>query len=277
MRSTAGILLSIVCLLGPCVGATPAAGGPPEVLQITGTVAGADGPAAGARASLLPLPSNHEWHRDVLAGRGEREPVAATAAAPDGRFAVEAPAPGMWSLVASAPGRVPMRYVPLAVTAARELPPLALLADAGVEVTVRRRDGRAAAEAWVLLTSASPELWRPLQADGWGVAPRLGRTDAAGRLALPRAPGEALEVTAFVPGSRATVAVPGGASRATLVLEPPRAGDPSGSPIELRDADGSPAAGAVVTAGSPAWPLGTTDGAGQLVLPAGVEGPLDVL
>ena len=204
------------CLLAPA-GAS--------ALQVSGLVL--EAPAA-VKVSLLPLQSNHAWRRAVLAGRAAPDPAAAVEAGSEGRFVLTAPSSGMWSVMVTAPGRVPMRYLPLPVTEPVELPPLELVPDAGVEVRVLRKDGKPAAGAWVLLTTGSPDLMRTLRSDGWQVDSRIGRTDADGRVKLPRVAGETVKVHAFAPDSRrAAATVSAGTARTELVLEPSAAAGPS--------------------------------------------------
>lgn len=250
------------CLLDPA-GAS--------AFQVSGLVL--EAPAA-VKVSLLPLQSNHAWRRAVLAGRTAPDPAVAVEAGSEGRFVLTAPSAGMWSVVVTAPGRVPMRYLPLPVTEPVELPPLELVPDAGVEVRVLWKDGRPAAGAWVLLATGSPDLMRTLRSDGWQVDSRIGRTDADGRVKLPRVAGETVKVHAFVPDSRrAAATVPAGTARTELVLEPLTAG----RTVEVRDPSGSPVAGVAVSSGSPAWPLGVTGPDGRLTVPADTEGPFDLL
>ena len=70
------------------------------------------GAPAAVRVALLPLPRNYEWRRAVLAGRAAPDPAATVDVGGDGRFVLTAPAVGVWSVVVTAAGRVPMRYVP---------------------------------------------------------------------------------------------------------------------------------------------------------------------
>lgn len=240
-------------------------------IQVSGLVL--EAPAA-VKVALLPLQSNHAWRRAVLAGRTAPDPSTAVEAGSEGRFVLTAPSVGMWSVVVTAPGRVPMRYLPLPMTEPVELPPLELVLDAGIEVRVRRKDGRPAAGAWVLLTTGSPDLVHTLRPNGWQVDSRIGRTDADGRVKLPRVAGETVKVHAFAPDSRrAAATVPAGTARTELILEPSAAG----RTVEVRAPSGSPVAGVAISSGSPAWPLGVTDPDGRLTVPADTEGPFDLL
>src|SRR6266545_1120803 len=261
------------CLLAPAGAGASGTGAAPAPLEVSGLVFRTGGAPAAVRAALLPLPRNYEWRRAVLAGRAAPDPAAAVDAGSDGRFVLTAPAMGMWSAVVTATGRVPMRYMPLAVTDPVELPPLKLMPDASIEVRVRWKVGKPAAGVWVLLTTGSPELMRELRADGWQIDSRLGHTDADGRMKLPRMAGEAVKVHAFSGSVRAVVAVPAGVARTELVLEPAS----GGRVVEVREASGDPVAGAAVSVGSPAWPAGITGRDGRLSLPGNEPGPFDFL
>lgn len=257
---------SLLLVLAACLAPAGA-----SALQVSGLVL--EAPAA-AKVSLLPLQSNHAWRLAVLAGRVAPDPAAAVEAGGEGRFVLTAPSARMWSVVVTAPGRVPMRYLPVPLTDPVELPPLELVPDAGLEVRVLWRDGKPAVGAWVLLTTGSPDLMRTLRTDGWQVDARIGRTDAEGRLKLPRVAGEEVKVHAFAGGARrAAATVPAGVPKTELILEP----SAGGRTVEVRDASGAPAAGVAVSAGSPAWPAGVTDREGRLSLPADGEGPFDLL
>jgi hypothetical protein len=250
------------------------AGAAPVPLEVSGLVVRtAEAPAA-MKVSLLPLQGNHAWRLAVLAGRAVPDPAAAVEAGSEGRFVLTAPSAGMWSVVVAAPGRVPMRYLPLPVTEPVELPPVELVPDAGIEVGVKWKDGKPAAGVWVLVTTGSPDLVRTLRTDGWQIDARSGLTDADGRLKLPRVAGEALKVHAFARDARrAGATVPAGMARAELVLEPS-----AGSRIvEVRDPAGNPGSDIAVSSGSPAWPVGVTGPDGRLTLAVDSEGPFDLL
>ncbi|HWM94206.1 MAG TPA: carboxypeptidase-like regulatory domain-containing protein [Thermoanaerobaculia bacterium] len=260
------------CLLAPA-GAS-GADAAPVPLQVSGLVVRAKGDPASVRVALLPLQSNHSWRHAVLSGRAAPDPAATVEAGSEGRFVLTAPSAGMWSAVVTAAGRVPMRYLPLPVVDSVELPPLELVPDDGVEVQVRWKDGRPEAGAWVLLTTGSPDLLRTLRTDGWQVNSRVGRTDAAGRVKLPRVAGETVKIHAFARDARRGAAtVPAGMARTEVILEP----SAGSRVIEVRDASGVPLADVAVTAGNPAWPAGITSPDGELTLPTDGEGPFDLL
>ena len=81
-------------------------------------------------------------------------------------------------------------------------------------------------------------------------------------------PGQRVEFV-VAEGRRSQTAVEPGSPRAVVVLEPP-AGERW---IEVRDPAGAPAAGALLTAGRPAWAVGLTGDDGRLAVEGGLEGP----
>lgn len=257
-------------LLAASLAATAGAAEPPP-LAVGGVLLGEGGDPGAGQVELVALRDHHATRLDLLAGT---EPPAAASAEADelGRFRLPVPSRDMWSVVVRAPGRVPMRYLPLAVTSPLELPPVAPPADAGLEVTVRRHDGQPAAGAWAIAVGGSPELWRAVARDGWQPAARRARTDADGRARLPRLAGEELTVHVVAGGARGSVKVAGDAAGAAVRLAPP--GPPRA--VELHDAEDRPLAGAAVAAGSPPWPVAASDAEGRLELPAWAVGPLHV-
>lgn len=272
----AGAVIALASLMAVTAAADDAAASATAAprLEVGGVLVGAGGAPAAGRVELMPLPGHHAARRAILDGEVEPVPADAVEVGGDGRFVLVAPAAGMWSAVASAPGRVPMRYFPLPVAGPVELPPVELPPDAGVEVAVRWRNGQPAAGAWVTATTDSPQLWREAARDGWQAGGRRARSDAEGRARLPRLHGERLTVHAMAEGARAAAAVAGDAARAEVVLDPPA----GRRVIELRDAQERPLAGAAVAAGSPPWPLGSSGEDGRLEIPAtAASGPLDVL
>lgn len=257
-----------IFLLIAALSCPPALAEAASPLAVTGSVAA----PAMATVTLLPLPSDHAWRRGLLAGRTTPEAAVMVEAGQDGRFVVAVPAAAIWSVVATAPGHVPMRYFPLPVTRHVELPPIALAPDAGLEAMVRSAQGQPVADAWVMAETAAPELWREHARNGWRVGARLGRTDAAGRLLLPRLAGEMLRVHAFVGGARASAEVAAEAMRVELIVSPP----PGERLLELRDPAGTPLAEVVASIGEPAWPAGVTDGDGRLRLALAATDALDL-
>jgi hypothetical protein len=186
-------------VLGLMIASAPVATA--DVITISGTVdlsvQGDAGPQVEIRAELVPVVGNHEWATGVLEGRASPPMVAEAVADDEGRFALEAPGAGIWSVVLRADGRVPMRYAPLPVVERLELPPVQMLRDVGARVEVKGRDGQPSSGVWVLVETASQELWSRTAVDGWRIGARIGQTGPEGSLLLPRAEGEKVVVNAF--------------------------------------------------------------------------------
>lgn len=290
--------LALTAFLTPGATSPLTAVPPPNPPALGGVVLDDGGaPVPGARVELLPLPSNHGWANGVLDGRASSETAAKARSGDAGRFRLKSPGPGLWSVVVQAEGFVPMRYRLLPLVRDTELPPVTLLPDAGARVRVRDAVGRPAAGVWIYTLSASKTLWEQTATHGWQVGARTGKTGEDGLLALPRAPGERLEIHAFPAGSltsgqttagaEATITFgAAGSGRRTLeVREPPparvAAADPAGGaqeeePHEAAPTRGSPVPGVVAAIGPLAWPAGRTGADGRLTLTGTPERPVQL-
>lgn len=222
------LLLVLALLASP--GALRAA--PPEA-PVCGRVAAPAG-------SPVPQGTRVEL-RGVPAGEAATAPVDA-----DGRFCFDGPGAGHHLVTVRAPGFLAMsRSFDARRGEAIELPPVTLARDAGVLLEVRSAESEPLARVEV---RAQPPA---ASGGGWQAAPRSGRTDAAGRVSLPRAAGEALELFAAAGASiHLVVPLPG----------PNPAGPPDllTAPLPPADDEGS-AYGlgphAVLPAGRPAFGL----------------------
>jgi protocatechuate 3,4-dioxygenase beta subunit len=223
------------------------------------------GEPAQVRVEAVPVEPTFDWASGVLEGRAAAPAEAATSAGPSGRFSVEAPGSGVWSIEVSGDGLVPMRLAPLAAVEAVELAPVHMVRDIGAEIEVRDPAGAPVAGAWVMAVCADRSWWHRVAADGWRVGARLDRTDSAGRLRLPMAEGEPLEVHAFGPGGvEARVVVEAGVARLVLC-----SGTTATRVVEVVEPGGEPADGVVVVAGDLTWPAGRTGDDGRLGIDAG--------
>jgi hypothetical protein len=236
------------------------AGPLPAQLLVSGTVAGPSGlPLAGARVELLPMPSNFEAGRMRLAGLLGPDPVADARSDAAGRFLLRAPASGAFRVLVRGDGMIPLQLAPLFLVEDEELPPAALAPDAGARFQVTDPEGRPLAEAWVFAEGAGEREASGSIAAGWRPHFRIGKTSPEGRVTLPRAPGERLDLSIFPSGGAeekktglegGTLGVPPGAARVrSLRIVSPR---------------GEPVAGILVRGGALAWPLGLTDAEGRL-------------
>jgi hypothetical protein len=252
MNRTRGILL--IVLLSLCRAVLPALA---EPLPVSGRVTGPDGRALpGAHVALVPLLSELQRGRLALAGQAAPEPAAKAETNEAGGFLLNAPEPGMWVVRVEARGTVPLelRLVPLVDET--ELPPVRLEADAGLDVLVLGPDRRPRAEALVeLVPEERPQA--PRFRATWEPAPRTGRTAEDGRVRLPRAAGERVQVRAGLAGQ---VAEAPAARRVTLQLG-------SGRERRFRVASqGRPVPGALVLVGEERWPAAVADGEGAFSL-----------
>lgn len=252
-----------------------ATAGPAPSLSVCGTAHGPDGsPLPVARAELLPLEPGYAWEIGILEGRAAPEPVAA-AAVEAGRYCLEAPSPGVWKVVLSATGFVPMSRFPLPVTASLELPPVRLVPDVGVRVRVRAAGAPSGSSPWVLAGSADRDSWRGLGGEGWQPDLRTAVVDGEGRARLPRAPGEALDVQVLSAGTVATAKVRADPSVGTVALE--LLLPPSGRTLLVVDERGEPYPGVAVALAEHGWPVGLTDERGSLTLRAAPSEPVPLL
>ncbi len=253
----AGILLCL--LLTPLASAR--AGTAPRG-TICGRVVAASGPVDGAGFELLPVLDNYERSLRLSAGRGRPDPVASASSDSEGRFCLTPPVPGVWRLVAKAEGFVPMEYfpLPLADGGEVELPPARLLPDARTTVSTDDRDGRPlAAAVYALPGETAP--WSGADEQGWRVASRFGWSGRDGRLVLPRAEGELLDL--YV-NRRGTARIERAKEMENTRFFLPA---PAGSSLGLRIVShGEPVPEAVVGVGEVAWPVGLTDSAGRLTI-----------
>ncbi|HEV8241639.1 MAG TPA: carboxypeptidase regulatory-like domain-containing protein [Thermoanaerobaculia bacterium] len=247
--------------------------------------------AAGARAAVaMPVPihgrvenERHQPLRDAvvrlypligvraaaelqLAGTYPPPQKAEAKADADGAFTIEAPGPGVWRVVASAPGRAELETLVRPLVEETWLPAATLVADAPLEVTVVDAAGKPVAGAAVVADVSDSRFmadWMPGQA-------RLV-TDAAGKAVVHRAAATRLDVTVTARG-QATLqlkGVRGSGVRAALA---------AGTARELRVAgpDGKPVEGALVMALPAFAPLGKSDRAGKLTVASTGPTPLSL-
>lgn len=205
---------------------------PPEALVCGRVTAPAGSPVPqGTRVELLGSPT------------GE---AATAAVGADGRFCFAAPGAGRHLATVRAPGFVAMsRPFDARTGDAVELPPVTLARDVGVLLEIRSAEDEPLADAEL---RAQPPA---ASGEGWQTAPRSGRTDAGGRLTLPRAAGEALDLFASA-GDSIHLVVP------LPDPDPPRPPGFVTAPLPRADAAGSGTGEpphALLPAGRPAFGL----------------------
>ncbi|MDH3522577.1 MAG: carboxypeptidase-like regulatory domain-containing protein [Acidobacteriota bacterium] len=256
MRAAALVLPALALCGGP--GAARAQGP-----TLAGRVVDAAGrAAAGVEIRLSALPTPFERGLLDLAGTPLAPAVAATETDARGRFAVTAPEPGYWRLIARAPGSMPMELelgsAPLLDSAL--LPLLELEPAATVAVTVVSAGGAPAAGARVetRLAETVPrrlreQTWQPL------LSPVRASEQGAATLAVPT--GRRVEALAWRAdhGPSGTKTVARAALRLRLAAAPARR-------LAVRDAAGQPVAGAVVRVGEEEWPAARTEADGTVTI-----------
>lgn len=240
---------------------------PLRAATVTGKVEAADGTAiADARIELRRLPANYERVRLLLQGRTATEVLASARSEESGRFVVEAPTAGLYTVVVLAESFLAQEILPLVLTGEHELPTTVLPTDTGCRVEVRDESGAPLAGAWIFARHAGAPT------RGWTPATRLLRTGDDGTAVVPRQDGERLVVALFVPDS-AYLAERQAETEAVFVV-PPASGERQS--IEVRDESGVPLAGVAVGLGHLAWPIGLTGSDGHLSFPAPYPAPAEV-
>ena len=256
------LALGLVVALPGIVSATP--------LTIQGWVKTTEGTGiAGARIELLPIRSDFEVERLLLARHAAPEPVATTTSEASGRFVLEAPAVGIWRVAVRAPGFVPMRYFALPLAESRALPPVTLSPAIPAPIQAVGAAAAPVVGAAVVVRSSTPSLWSEMASVGWRIDGRIGWTDENGSITVARARGEQLDVSVFAPGqsaARRSVRV----ERAIIKID----SDPDWQRLlEVRSPQGEPVPGVLVAIGKLAWPIGLTGSDGRLELAANEKAP----
>lgn len=245
----------------------------PSGTILSGTILNGQGHGvAAARVELLPIVSDFEVQRLLLARRAAPEPIATTTSSASGRFALEAPGAGVFRVAVRAEGFVPMRFFTLPLAESRELPPVVLSPAISVPVRVLDERGEPLPGATVIARSSNPSLWSERSARGWRLDGRFGWTDEGGNLTLLRARGERLDLSIFSPGL-ASAALFEDVERAEVTVATPAVWRRR---LEVRDPHGEPAPNVMVALGKRVWPMALTDSAGQVELVASDTSPLIV-
>ncbi|MEM7352960.1 MAG: carboxypeptidase-like regulatory domain-containing protein, partial [Acidobacteriota bacterium] len=198
-RSVALLAISLV------VASIPPAFG--EV-AIGGRITLADEGFEGARVVLLPLDGRYQAGRALMDGEAGAEPVDETRTDGDGRFRLEAPEPGGWTVRVEAPDHLPAEAILRPLVEANELPTLELEAAQAMVVRIagrggEDRDDEDRDDGDVTRIAVEPPAQRQWQRSlgGWATPVRLAQTDADGVARLPVAAGEKVVLWADVPGS----------------------------------------------------------------------------
>ena len=220
-------------------------------------------PLADAPVRLMPARDSYQAGLDQLAGRTEPAPVVESRSDEDGRFELRAPAPGLWEVRAAPAGFVPMLAKLQPLVEETFLPAASFEPDRPLTVTVRQPGGEPAAGAVVRGHTRSHHIWSSPRADegAWSRARCYGITDADGRVELPRADGERLEMRAFAPGFAASEPRDASAGDLELRLRPGRR-----AVVEVAEERGGAAVETLIVLGEHWWAAGRTDEAGRLAV-----------
>jgi protocatechuate 3,4-dioxygenase beta subunit len=235
-------------------------------IPVTGRVLTPDGkPAPGVRALLVPELPNFEFARLELAGKSGPAPAASASTGADGSFRLTALEVGMWTVRLEAAGYAPLETVLAPLTEEAELADARLVPGAGLQVKVTDPQGKPAADAWVRVESPRTDS---LAREPWQIPlRRTFFTDAGGGVTVPRRADEVLTVWAAAPGYLPARQEKVHGSAVTLRLA---AGTPRR--IEVRDAQGKPVAGVLVSLADSFWPAGRTAEGGGLDLAVPADG-----
>jgi hypothetical protein len=244
-------------------------------ITIRGQVLTAGGaPFPGATVELLPWDALQALVGDwSLGGKGASNlgAVVTAVTGAQGEIVLAAPRADVWVLRVGAPGQAPQLYPPFVLTHDTVVPPVTLELDRGLELTVRcvrdEEEGTTEPLAGVpvlaldrghggALSTLLPEKERR-----WFPAPRVGRTDARGRLRLPRGPLESVRLQVFTPGFESATAELSPASPATEILLSPA--EPCALRV-LRGSEKTPVVGVTVRVGDVVQAI--TDGDGRAVV-----------
>ena len=247
---------------------TGAVGAP---LRLTGALVDERGePLPGARIALRLPPDTHAAAVAGLAGQFDRPLAAEARSDARGRYLVVAPTPGLYEVIAEARGRVGRLLGPVAVLEERELPPVALVPDLGLVVTLVDESDRPLRDVALFALAEDPKETAGV---GWRALPDRRKTDAEGRVLLSRGALHRVSLSAFVPGY-AELARTGLAAATTLRVGPRDAGRLV--EVVVDDGAGAALADVVLRIGARSWPVARTDAAGRarVWLPVTDEGPL---
>ena len=245
---------SVVLLLVVSAAGLSAAG-----IPVSGRVrAGDEQVLSRTEVVLEPIRSAYDRVRLRLAGESGPEAADRGRLAGDGSFALTAPEIGMWTVVVSAPGRLPMEHHLVPLVDAVQLPDLDLPPAVELEVRVADAAGRPIAAA---VAATSYGVSDPSEHGGWRPRPRLASAGADGVARLPAGRGEALRIEALAAGHPVAVADVAGDSYASLTLAAGVAGT-----VRVTDHRQRPLAGALAVQGSGFLPLGLSDAQGRLPL-----------
>lgn len=227
---------------------------------VLGRVLGPGGePVGGARIELHAVLSRYEVGLGEAEGQKPAPAAIHATTGPDGRFALRAPRPGMWRVIAAADGFVPQQRLLLPLLEDIELPPVDLPVDSGLRIRVLSPNGSLLAGARVLgeiqsrFPVASPGGWTPVE--------RRGETGADGVVRLPKTTAETLRLWVAAPGFPVQEGPVTRAPAAVVRLAPGAL-----ARLEIREASDEPVSGALMRDLAGRFVLGRTGPDGRLTV-----------
>ena len=241
-----GMLLGLTALSGSA-----------EEIEISGRIAAAGRPLAGATVELRSFAGTWETAKAQLEGRARPPAVATTRSGRDGRFKITAPEAGAWTVVARHPKHLAMSCELKPLLGPVELPPVELSRRRPRRITALDGEGRPLAGVRLEVRGRTPgSSWDDLR---WRPERRSGTTDEHGRAVVPSAADETLRVAGLGKDAFGTSRARPGAGEVSLRLTDRLV------PARLLDDSGRPAPGLAGLASDLA--LGVTGAGGEIRVP----------
>jgi protocatechuate 3,4-dioxygenase beta subunit len=266
VRVRATWLLTVACLTASV--AAPARAGAATPVAVHGRVEdGAGRPVRDAVLRLYPLVGTRAAGELQLAGTFPPPHKAEAKSDGEGGFRLDAPAAGVWKLIASASGRAPRELLLRPLVEETWLPTVTLPPDAPLEVHVANPAGKPVAGAPVIAVRSAGDFRDP-----WTLPSTLLLTDAQGSATVHCGSAERVDLTAAAVGFVLAKVEGAGGSSSRIVLQ-------KGLPRELLvvGPDGRAVAQATVMAAASGVPLAKSDAAGRATLAVAGSEPLAVL
>lgn len=268
----AGIVLGLTILAGLSAPAWTAEESRPAPIRVRGRVLTFDsGAPKGARAELYLAAETYDAALLRLKKGRESPPIASVRPSADGTFELEAPESGLYRVVVRADKAVSMEYPLLPLAEDADLAPIQMIPGSPSPVQLLGAGGRPL--GGVDVRTMSPEFPPGWSFQGWRRTEESVRTGKDGKAVFQASRHEGLNLyvihsdfLGLAAGARQEAGLP---DRVEVLARPAR-------PIEVRDAEGRPVAGALVRWRS--WPVGVTGPDGRLwtALPGPEEPPLTV-
>ncbi len=241
--------LTLTLLLFTLPAVLPAAG-----IPVVGRVLGPDGdPRTKAEVHLEPILSTYERAVLRLQGKPGPEPVATARPDDTGTFELAAPEAGMWKVVVTSPGMLPVEIRLLPLVAAEALPAVKLTPAAHLKVRLVDAEGKPRPGRIGATSLGARGFWRPRL--------RLAAAGEDGVAEVPLGRGEKIQLEVLADGYPLAVFEVVDESSVTIDLKAGVAGT-----VRVTDQQKRPLAGAVAFQGSALVPLGLSDDDGLLPL-----------